>query len=264
MTYSTIKVEKSDGVATVVLNRPPKLNALNREMFLEIPEALGQLARDDSVMVVVLTGAGNAFCAGGDIDWFNSAVQGEKSGESQDGLTHSDNTRFCLSLRGMPQPTIASINGAAVGGGMTMTLNCDIRIAAEEAFIMFPFTTGMAVVPELGSTYALPRLVGIARACELVFTGRGITGKEAGEMGLVNEVVPRSELRQRTADLAQSIARASTRAVQLIKRGLHQGLSADVYSQLLWEEEGLRFTLGSEDNREAISAFLEKRRPVFK
>ena len=262
MKYSTIILEKAGGIATITLNRQEKLNAVNAQMLEEIIDAVGQVARDDTTRVLVLTGAGRVFCAGGDINWFNNVIEERKRGREI--MDYSLFTGFCVALRNTLQPTIASINGAAIGAGITMTLNCDIRIAAEEAIISFPFTSMAGIIPELSSTYALPRLVGIAKACELVFTGKSITGKEAKEIGLVNDAVPLADLQRSTSELAETIAQASAPAVQLAKRGLYQGLNADVYSQLLWEEEGLRSTLKSEDHEEAVQAFLEKRKPEFK
>jgi len=265
MQYSTVNVDQSEGIATVTLNRPDRFNALNRQLLDELPQALAQLARDESVRVVVLTGAGTAFCSGADLGWLGDNMEqwmgGEDTGISVD---YASTTSFCLAIRNVPQPTVASINGLAVGGGITLALNCDIRIAAEEATMVFPFASMVGVTPEFASTYTLPRLVGIAKACELMFTGKSITGGEAKAIGLVNDAVPLEKLGETTSRLAKSIARASATATQLAKRGLYQGMNADLYSQLLWEEEALRETFGSEDNQEAISAFLEKRKPVFK
>jgi len=264
MDYSTIRYEKVGHVATITLNRPEKLNATNQRMVDELLDVFEQMGRDDTVRVGVLTGAGRAFCAGGDINWFSDFVEESKEGQgTPKTMNPADGTRLCLAVRGVPQPTIASINGVAVGGGMTVALNCDIRIAAEEASISLPFAAKAGIVPEIGSTYVLPRLIGIAKACELIFTGKAITGKEAKEIGLVNEAVPLAELPAATQKMAETMARASAKAVQLAKRGLYQGMVADIYSQLLWEEEALRQTFGSEDNEEAISAFLEKRKPRF-
>jgi enoyl-CoA hydratase/carnithine racemase len=128
---------------------------------------------------------------------------------------------------------------------------------------LFPFVPTVAIAPELGSTYILPRLVGIAKACELMLTGRPVSGKEAKEIRLVNEAVPLAELPETTTEMARDIARASPGAVRLSKIGLYQGMNADIYSQLMWEEEALRATFGSEDNEEAIKAFIEKRTQVF-
>jgi len=266
MEYSTIKLEKTNGVATVTLNRPEKGNALNAEVLQGLEDMFAEISQDNSVRVMVITGAGRHFCTGADITWFHDIVERRERGEYGKEVSSSYMlpTRLGLALRNMPQPTIASINGSAIGGGATLVLGCDIRIAAEEARISFPFVSTVGIVPELGSTYTLPRLVGIAKACELVFTGRTITGKEAKEIGLVNEVVLLADLERVTSELAKNIAEVAPMAVQLAKKGLYQGLNSDIQSQLLWEEEGLRRTYESEEHREAVKAFFEKRKPLFK
>jgi enoyl-CoA hydratase/carnithine racemase len=173
-------------------------------------------------------------------------------------------TKLHLALVGMPYPVIAAINGVAVGGGITMTLSCDIRIAAEDARISFPFASSVGVLPEINSTYMLPRLVGIGKACELMFTGKTVTGKEAKEIGLVNEAVPSAELQTVVSELAEAIAKGAPMAMRLTKMGLYQGLDGDRYKQILWEERNFRATFESEDYAEAVEAFLAKRKPVFK
>jgi len=263
MKYSTIKLEKVNGVATIMLNRPEKGNSLNGESMYELVDVFGEISQDSSVRVVVITGAGRHFCTGADIAWFRDFTEKRRQGEEVF-PPYVASTRLGLAVRNVAQPTIASINGLAIGGGITLPLGCDIRIAAEEARISFPFVSTVGIVPELGSTYTLSRLVGIAKACELIFTGKTITGKEAKEIGLVNEAVPLADLPKVTSELAKSIAEVSPTAVQLAKKGLYQGLNCGVQNQLLWEEEGLRQTFESEEHKEALQAFFEKRKPVFK
>lgn len=164
----------------------------------------------------------------------------------------------------VPYPVIAMINGMAVGWGTTLTLSCDIRIATEDARISFPFANSAGIVPEMNSTYMLTRLVGIGKACELIFTGKAITGKEAKEIGLVNAAVPLSELQTVTSELAKTIAEGAPMSMRLAKKGLYQGLETECYKQLLWEKAMLSVTLQSEDHAEAIEAFLAKRKPRFK
>ncbi|MBN2186510.1 MAG: enoyl-CoA hydratase/isomerase family protein, partial [Dehalococcoidia bacterium] len=195
--------------------------------------------------------------------WARSMVEQRKQGKKVYDLPGWI-TKFHLALLDLPQPTIAAINGVAVGWGITMALSCDIRIAAEDARISFPFAASVGITPENDSTYMLPRLVGIGKACELVFTGKTITGKEAKEIGLVNDAVPSAQLREFTSELAETIARGAPIAMRLAKKGLYQGLDADRYKQLLWEETTIRDTLQSEDHAEAIEAFLAKRKPIFK
>jgi 2-(1,2-epoxy-1,2-dihydrophenyl)acetyl-CoA isomerase len=264
MEYSTIILEKVDKVATITLNRPERFNAVNEQMCKELPEALKEVAQDDNIRVLVMTGAGRGFCAGADISWFRSMAKENKRTGKRFDITHAL-TEYRIALGNVPQPTIASINGTAVGGGITMTLGFDIRIAAEETKIVFPFVSTVGITPEFGSTYMLPRLIGIAKACELIFTGKTITGKEAKEIGLVNEAVPLANLQTATSELAKTIAAGAPLAARLTKKGLYRGLNAnDVYSQLLWEEESLDTVFSTEDHEEAVKAFFEKRKPVFK
>ncbi len=249
-----IILEKSEGIATITLNRPEKLNAFDWEMEAEFFKALGEVGQDKDVRVLVITGVAPAFSTGADVEEMlqRTAAKGGLTGEE----------RYDLPFRDMV-PVIASINGLAIGAGLTITLQCDIRIAAEEARFSLPFVT-FGIVPEAGSTYFLSRLVGIAKACELVFTGKTITAKEAKEIGLVNEVVPGAELKEATYKLAKRIAQAPPLAIRMAKKGLYQGLEASIKDQIEFEKSTLMTLMRTEDFQEAIRAFQEKRRPVFK
>ena len=266
MQYSLLTLERQDGVATVTLNRPERGNALNPELQSEMENLFLELGEDNTVRVMVLTGAGSHFCTGADIEWFRSVIEKRRHGvyDREVSAGYIFSTRIPLALRNMPQPTIASINGSAIGGGITLALNCDIRIAAEDARISFPFVSTVGVTPELGSTYNLPRIVGIAKACELIFTGKSITGREAKDLGLVNDAVSLDDLQTVTSDMAKSIAAAAPTIVQLSKKALYHGMNSDIQSQLLLEEEELRQAYTSEEHDEAVKAFFEKRKPVFK
>ncbi len=266
MNYSTLKFECLEGVSTVTLNRPERGNSQNSELMLQLADLFTEIAHNDDIRVVMITGAGRHFCTGGDISWFRDAVERRERGEygKETSYPYKLATAVGFAVRNIPQPTIAAINGAAIGGGATLALACDLRIAATEAWISFPFASTMGIVPEIGSTYSLTRLIGVSKACELIFTGRSVSGKEAKEMGLVNEVVPLCDLQRVTSELAKSIAAAAPTAIQLSKRALYQGLNSDVHSQLFWEEEGLRQTMQSGEHKEAIQAFFEKRKPIFK
>jgi enoyl-CoA hydratase/carnithine racemase len=263
MAYSTIILDKTEGIATLTLNRPEKLNALNEPMTAELLDAVTQVEQDNDVRVLIITGAGRAFSAGADIkDLFLKVIEESKRGvESFDSINWTE--RLCLKLRNMPKPVIASINGYAIGIGVTIPLQCDIRIASEEATFSLPFLK-VGIIPEFGSTYALPRLVGIAKACELVFTGKSIGATEAKEIGLVNEVVPAADLRAATYELAKAMTQGAPLALQMAKKGLYQGLDADIQSQLRYETSALSILTRSEDHEEGVRAFLEKRQPNFK
>jgi len=263
MDYETILLQKKENIATLTFNRPDRLNALNEQMCEEVLDAVNKLAKDDAIKVLVITGSGRAFTVGLDLEWARSMVEQRKRGGAVYDVA-AWVTKFRLALRDMPQPTIASINGMGVGWGVTLPLSCDIIVSAEDASLAMPFATSVGVTPEMNSTYILPRRVGIAKACELIFTGKTITGKEAKEIGLVNDAVPLSELQKVTSELAKTIAAGAPMAMQLAKKGLYQGLDSDFHKQMLWEEVTIRSTLQSEDHAEAIKAFLEKRKPVFK
>jgi len=263
MSFSSVILSKEEGIATITLNRPDKLNAINEQLSTELLDAVEQIAQDSDVRVVVLTGAGRGFCSGGDIEFFKSIIEAKKRGkEAYDFPAWA--RKICLALRSVSVPLIASINGIAIGGGVTMTLSCDIRLAAEEARMSFPFAPSIGIVPEIGSTYMLSRRVGISKACELIFTGKTVTGREAKEIGLVDDAVPGDKLRETTYELAKTIAEAAPLAIRLSKIGLYQGLEADLYSQVLWEEVNLNRTFGTQDHEEAINAFLERRKPIYK
>lgn len=263
MAYSTITLEKGEGITTLTLNRPEKLNALNEMMASELLDAFTQVGKDKDTKVIIITGCGRAFSAGADVKglFLKYLEQRKKGEESFDIVGWLE--ELCLHVRNIPKPVIASINGYAVGIGVTLPLQCDIRIASEEALFSLPFVR-LGIIPELGSTYTLTRLVGIAKACELIFTGKSINAKEAKEMGLVNEVVPAAELQETTYALAKTIAQGAPLAIQMAKRGLYQGLDTDIQSQLRYEGLALDLLTRSEDHEEAVRAFLDKRQPSFK
>ena len=247
-------LEKSEGIATITLNRPEKLNAFNWEMEAELFDAVKQVEQDKEVRVLVITGAGAAFSTGADIEEMFQDIA------DKGGLTGEEH--FDVPFRNMV-PVIASINGPAIGAGLTIALLSDIRIAAEEASFSLPFVR-FGLVPEGGSGYFLSTLIGMAKTCELVFTGRTITAKEAKEMGLVNEVVPAADLKEVTYRLARRIAQAPPLAMQMAKRGLYRGLEASIKDQVEYDKSALLSLSRTEDFHEAIKAFQEKRKPVYK
>jgi enoyl-CoA hydratase/carnithine racemase len=254
MKYQTIILERKEYITTISLNRPDRLNALNNEMVDELSEVLAAEERDDETRVVVITGAGRAFCSGADL-------RAEPTGGgNKPGAGMANRIFAALDIE---KPIIASINGVAVGGGCTMTLSCDIRIASETAQFQLPFTR-LGICTELGSTYLLPRLIGMGKASELLLTSQMIDAKEAKEIGLVNQVVPASELENTTYKMASSIAKLPPLAVQMNKRGLRQAVNADLSSQLQYEALATAYLSNTEDHKEAVKAFREKREPVYK
>ncbi len=255
MSYETILVETADHVTTVTLNRPDKLNALNLELADELHEALHAADLDDDTRVIVLTGAGRAFSSGADLR------PSEPAGEPRSSSAPNLADRLFQALD-VEKPVIASINGVAVGGGCTMTLLCDIRIASENARFQLPFTK-LGICAELGSTFHLPRLIGLGKASELVLTSRMVAAQEAGEIGLVNYVVPAEELKRTTDEMASTIAQLPPMSVRMNKKGLRLGANADLPSQLRYESLAISTLSHTADAAEARAAFREKRDPVF-
>ncbi len=259
METDTVLVEISDHIATITLNRPEKLNALNGELMEALPEILQRLADDDEVRCLVLTGAGRGFCAGGDIG-------GMASGEAMPTEDPVSRLRrreeVSRLLHEMPKPTIAMINGPAAGAGLSIALACDIRIAAESARFGTAFVR-VGFSGDYGGTWMMQRLVGPAKARELYFTGDLIDAREAERIGLVNRVAPDAELAKETRALAQRIASGPPIALARMKQNLNLALRSDYSTLLDAEAEAMIFTGQTRDNREAIRAFLEKRQPTF-
>ena len=251
---------KHDGIATLVMNRPDRLNALNNELAVAINDALGRLAEDTSVNVVVITGAGRAFCAGGDLSAMGKSRQAGKMQELEPLLRAG--MQMVLKMRTMPQPVIAAVNGAAAGAGLNIALAADIRIASEEATFGQTFAR-VGLFPDYGGTYFLPQLVGPSRAAELFYTGDIIDAKTALMIGLVNHVVPAARLEAEVATLAQKIAHGPSLAIRAVKKALFASGEKDLTAALENEvREQMRCFL-SEDCNEGIRAFLEKRHPKF-
>lgn len=234
-----VRVERdaeAGAIATLTLNRPEKLNAYTAQMGVELVEAFRSLRDDATVRAIILTGAGRGFCAGVDLE----ALSGMQSGGGGGGgprLGEEEFVRgFAAELLAFPKPVIAAINGAAIGVGVTMTLPCDLRVAAEGAKLGLPFTK-LGILPGLGSTHLLPRIVGLARAQELVLTARVIDAAEAHAMGLVNRVVPAGELMAVAREWATAMAGCDPDALALAKRALQLGASSDMEQAMAHEQE---------------------------
>ena len=252
---------KHDGIATLVMNRPDRLNALNTELVTALNEALGRIAKDGSVRVVVLTGAGRAFCAGGDLALIGHSRATGVPRELE--LLLASGTQAVLTMRTMPQPVIAAINGPAAGAGMNLALAADIRIATEEAAFGQNFAK-VGLFPDFGGTYFLPQLVGQAKAAEFFYTGDMVDAKTALRLGIVNHVVPGPQLEAEVKTLAQKIAQGPPLAIRAVKRALFGSEKEKLTLALGREvEEQIQCYL-SEDCSEGISAFFEKRPPQFR
>jgi enoyl-CoA hydratase/carnithine racemase len=260
MPFEQILFEVRDGVATITLNRPERLNAYTPVMRREVGAALQQSDDDDAIRVVVVTGAGRGFCAGADMAASGQMFERAGSQERQEEVR----AERAGSVRPweMRKPIIAAINGAAVGVGITMTLQWDIRLAAESAKIAFAFVR-RGVIPEALSTWILPRLVGVSRAAELLYTGRTLSAREALSYGLVSQVTPDADLLPTVHALAADIARnAAPVSVAITKRLLWHHLTVADW-QAAEEAESALFgwTATQADAREGVRAFLEKRAP---
>jgi len=260
MEYHFIVYKKERGVATLTLNRPRALNALNAEMIDELLDAVRRAAEDKEVKVLLLTGAGRAFCLGADISEFSQAIDQPAAYSLRDLLAKSQ--EIIRTLDSMPKPAIAALNGFATGLGLDIALACDLRIAAERAKLGESFVS-MGLVPDGGGTFFLPRLVGLARAAEMVFTGDPLTPSEAERIGLINRVLPNQELEKAARQLADKLAKGPSLAIGLAKRGLRKNLWGDLDSALHIEAESQEACLASEDHREAVKAFLKRREPLF-
>jgi 2-(1,2-epoxy-1,2-dihydrophenyl)acetyl-CoA isomerase len=265
MTYETLLLETRERIATIRFNRPDRMNAVNIRLTDDFLDALLSCDRDDEVRVVIVTGVENAFCAGLDMDEAVSRIEeGRPILSSAEHMVPAQVSvpLIPLVIRQMKKPVIAAINGPAIGAGFSIALACDIRIASDQARMGAPFAR-VALTPEFGSSYNLPRLVGMGKACELIFTGDIIDASESEAIGLVNRVVPAAELEPFTLRMARKMAELPALPIQLAKRALYQGMDADFASQLQFESLALGTCAMQEDHLEALKAFLEKRKPVF-
>ena len=258
-TSEPILLDVSERIATLTLNRPDKLNALTGQMMEELVPIIERLAEDKDVRCVVIAGSGRGFCAGGD-------VAGMASGETALDETPVARLRRLEEtsrlLHEMPKPTIAQINGPAAGAGLSIALACDMRIAGESARFV-PAFVRIGFSGDFGGTWMLQRLVGPAKARELYFTGDPIDAREAERIGLVNRVVPDDELADETRGLAERMAKGPPIALARMKQNMNLGLVSDYSTLLDAEAENTVMTGTTQDNREAIKAFLEKRPPTF-
>jgi len=257
-----------DGVATLTLNRPEARNALTDEMQGALQEAIPRLAGDRKVRVVVITGAGRAFCAGGDVKGFAAA---NASGERSEGGGFSLEQRafglrrasdICRWLHEMPKPTLAVIPGAAAGAGLSIALACDLRIAAEDAKLTTAFSK-VGLAGDYGGSYFLTQLVGAAKARELYFTADVITGKEALALGIVNKAVPADELDAVAHDYAHYLAGLPTLAIGYMKKNLNAAQTGTLSQVLDVEATHMVRTMMTEDHKSASAAFVAKAKPVF-
>ena len=260
MSYEHINVSEDSGITTITLNRPEKLNALAGHMRRDLAEALEAAGSDRSVHVVVITGAGRAFCAGGDIRAMAELIQEEDADEFSRLLGSA--RRVITAIRQMSKPVLASIRGPASGAGFNLALACDLRIASSDATFSQSFVK-VGLHPDWGGTYFLPRLVPPNKACELFFLGETIDANEALRLGIINYMVEPAELETETRKLAERLRAAPAISVAAAKQAVYMSQTAEMDEMLRFETEAQLRCFESEDGREGVRAFLEKREPKF-
>lgn len=255
-----LRFEIDGAIATITLNRPDRMNAFTWDMIDAWADALEECRANEAVSVVIVTGAGQAFCSGGDIGEMRKRADRTPLDRKNELARHVH--RIPLALEALDKPVIAAVNGAATGAGMDLALMADLRIAAESARLGETYVK-VGLVPGAGGAWFLPRLVGTAKALELFWTGELIDAREAERIGIVNKVVPDGELMTATRALADKIAGGPQLSVRFIKRAVHQGLRSDLRTSLDLISSHYAVVSSSADHREAVLAYLEKRTPNF-
>ena len=255
--YQYILFEKSDGVATITLNRPEVYHALNSGMMQEITQAIEEAGTDDSARVIIITGEGRkAFCSGADL---KDAASSARSAGTMLEMYYNP---MILAIRNVPKPVICRLNGLAVGAGCSLAIACDAIIASEDAYLSLLFVQ-IGLMPDAGATFFLPRRIGMARAFELATTGKKVYAPEAEKIGLINKSVPANELDKETALLADYYRTAPTQAIGVMKHVLNQSYESDLQKMLGLEVVNQDKLFRSQDAAEGISSFLQKKRPDF-
>ena len=259
--YQSIIFDSQDRIGLLKLNRPEKLNAFGGPIRDEILDVLARISTDDTIRVLVVTGEGRGFSAGGDIDHLKHLR--ENKDEQGFRTVLGKGQQITRAMRALPKPVIAAVNGPCAGAGFSFALGCDIRIASDRATFGPSFAL-IGLHPDWGGSWFLPKLVGSAKACELVFTGTMISAQEADKMGLVNRVVPHDELMPITMELAGRMAKNPPGVLRLAKESIYRSLSSDLETAFARETQVQIECFYSEDFLEGLTAFKEKRKPQFK
>jgi enoyl-CoA hydratase/carnithine racemase len=262
MTFESIHYDVVDEVATITLNRPSKLNAYTPQMGNELFDAFSQADADPGVRVIILTGAGRAFCAGADIGSFADDIDKRSAG----GTAQHNVSRigeFPHLMWDLTKPAIAAINGFSLGIGCTLTLLCDIRLATEGATMGMIFPR-VGLMMELGSTFLLPRLIGASNAAEMMLTGRTFTAEECHRMGLLSYVVPGENLMAKAREIAGEMLQCSPSSLARTRRALYSGMRGTIEDAWALEKEGMEECYRSPEHKEYVTAFMEKRKPDFR
>lgn len=255
--YKTLLFEKQDNIGIISINREKAMNALNTEVLEELDTLVDDISKDEDLYVIVLTGKGKAFVAGADI----SEMKDKNSIQAKEFANKGMN--LFRKIEKMDKPVIAAVNGFALGGGCELAMCCDIRIASDRAKFGQP-EVGLGITPGFGGTQRLPRLIGEGRAKELIFTANIIKADEAYRIGLVNKVVEGEELMDRAIQMAKDIASKAQIAVRNSKEAINRGLQVDIDTAMTIEENLFSLCFSSEDQKEGMKAFLEKRKPEYK
>ncbi len=256
--YSTILYEIKNNTCWITLNRPDVLNAFNEELTTDLHDALKSAEKDDNVRCIVITGAGRGFCSGQDL----KSHSGEERRSLKDSLVRRYNP-IIRRMRNMDKPIIAMINGVAAGAGCSLALACDMRVMAESASLVEVFIR-IGLVPDSGSHWFLVRHVGLAKAFELAALGDKIDAQQALDLGLVNKLTSDDSLQKETEELAQRLAQSPTKAIGLIKRALNKSVHSDLESILEYESYLQEIASLTDDHKEGVQAFVEKRKPEYK
>lgn len=260
MSPTPLRVDRPDpGIVLLTLDVPDRRNAMTEELTRAWAEAIAQLADDESVRCVVVTGAGSAFCSGGDLSWI------ESNGDLSVDALRSRMARFYrswLSIRNLPVPTIAAVNGPAVGAGLALALACDLRYAVPDATFAAPFTS-LGIHPGMATTWLLPEVAGLAVAREMLLAGRVLTGEEAANVGLVNRTFAPASFHDDVLAVARAVGTGAPLATRLTKEALAAGGHATFEAALAWELLAQPITMGSADLREGLRARRERRTPRF-
>lgn len=257
-TFKTLILEEKQNVLRVILNRPDKLNALNAEMYAELHSVLDIVERSPEYRVLIFTGSGKAFCAGGDIAELSQAAATLESAQARLRMSH----RLATRLRGLKQPVLMAVNGAAVGAGFSLALNGDLIIASETARFGATFLH-VGLVPDMGCIHTLVHLLGTSKACELSFMAGMIDAAQAEKMGVVNRVVEREKLDQVADEWAEEMANLPFLSLSLLKKAIYKAQDMNFSAEIEDEINLQSLCLLSKDGREGLKAFLEKRKPAF-
>jgi 2-(1,2-epoxy-1,2-dihydrophenyl)acetyl-CoA isomerase len=260
----TLQIEVDGPIGTLTLNRPDALNAMSPEMIGELTVAAAWLADRAPLRALIVTGAGRAFCSGGDVNWF-------KRGVTEEGVDLPSEVRrgaevlhqAIVDIRRIPYPIIAAVNGPAAGAGMSLALSCDIRIASEDAFFAIAYGR-IGASPDGGMTYFLPRVVGPAKALELALNDPNLDAQAALDEGLVSEVVPADQLQPRAREKAEKLAAKAPHYVRMAKRLLHESIEHSLTDHLQIERHGIADSMGTDDLRRGVTAFFNGDEPEFK